>query len=222
MTAEIKLEAQTREAGKVKAKKSSKQGFILANVYGSGSESKNLKVKKSDFEKAFAVAGESNLIDLSIDGKESHKVIVKDYQADPVKGSILHVDFYQVNMKEKITTEIPLHFIGESRAVKEQGATLSKNIDKVEVECLPGDLVNSIDVDLSVLVNVHDAIRLHDLKLPAGVELASDTNEVVIIAIETKKEEEKPAEVLAAEEAKKLEEVNAQKEKPEAKKEDKK
>lgn len=221
MTAEIKLEAQTREAGTVKAKRSSKEGFILANIYSGGKDSKNLKVKKVDFQRVFAVAGESNLIDLVIDGKESEKVIVKEIQKDPVKDSVLHVDFYKVDMKQKITTEIPLNFVGEAKAVKELGATLAKNMDKVEVECLPGDLVNNIDVDISVLKNIHDAIRLNDLVLPAGMTLVGTTNDVVASAIETKKEVEQPV-VAPTEEAPKADAKAGDKEKVEEKKEEKK
>lgn len=199
MTAEIKLEAQKRGETNTGARQSSRDGFVLANLYGAGAENKSLKIKKIDFDRAFAEAGESNLISLSVDGKDSAKVIIKEIQKDPVKDNVIHVDLYEVDMKKEITTEIPFNFVGESKAVKELGGNLSRNMSKVEVKCLPSALVNSIDVDISGLDNFHDAVRLEDLKLPEGINLSSTTNNVVVSITEPKKEEEKPEEAEAEE-----------------------
>ena len=180
----IKLAAQLRA-------KKEKLGadFVPGVLYGKGVENKTLKIKKVDFDKAFKAAGESNLIDLDFGG-EAVKVLVKDTQHDVVKNFFTHVDFYQVNMKEKITTEIPLHFIGEAKAVKELGGALIKDLDALEVECLPADLVDHIDVDISVLNTYEDAIRVNDLKLPKGMVLVHHTNEMVAAVKEPKIEEE--------------------------------
>jgi large subunit ribosomal protein L25 len=191
---EIKLHAQTREK-----KEKLDTDSIPAVLYGKGVENHSLKLKKSDFDKAFKMAGESNLIDLDF-GQGAVKTLVKDTQHDIMKGSVTHVDFYQVNMKEKITTEIPLHFIGEAKAVKELGGALIKDMDSVEVECLPSDLVDHIDVDISVLNTFDDAIHVSDLKLPAGLELVHHTNEM-IAAVKEAKVEEEPAPAAAAEAA---------------------
>ncbi|MDD5031800.1 MAG: 50S ribosomal protein L25 [Patescibacteria group bacterium] len=200
MTKEIKLEAIARTKENGKGGKIRKGGFIPAVLYGPSTESRNLKIKKIDFEKTFASAGESSLIDLTIAGEKPAKVLIKEVQKDPLKDAIIHIDLYQVDMNKKITTEIPLHFIGESPAVKELGAVLVKDIDSVEVECLPGDLVNHIDVDLSVLKNFHDAIKTDDLKLPAGMKLVNETNDIVVNAMEPKAEvEEVPAAEVPAE-----------------------
>jgi len=188
----LKLTAQTREL-----KEKMAADLIPAVLYGKGVANHNLKVRRIDFEKLFAAAGESSLVDLEIGG-QSTKVLVKDLQRDVLKGFFTHIDFYQVNMKEKISTEIPLHFIGESKAVKELGGALIKEISAVEVECLPGDLVNHIDVDISVLSGFADSIRLSDLHLPTGLILTHHTNEVVAAVVEPKVEEEP---VVAAPEA---------------------
>lgn len=181
---EIKLTAQLRE-------KNEKLGpdFMPAVLYGKGLDNKNLKLRKVDFEKSFRTAGESNLIDLDF-GSGSVKVLVKDVQHDVMKNFLTHADFYQVNMKEKITTEIPLHFIGEAKAIKELGGTLIKDMDSLEVECLPSDLVDHIDVDISVLNTYDDAIRVSDLKLPKGIVLVRHTNEMIAAVKEPKVEEE--------------------------------
>ncbi|MFA4833534.1 MAG: 50S ribosomal protein L25 [Patescibacteria group bacterium] len=198
MTKQIKLEATART--KKKGEKIRKDGFIPAVLYGPSTESRNLKIKKIDFEKNFALAGESSLIDLTISEEKPVKVLIKEVQKEPLKDAIIHVDLYQVDMNKEITTEIPLHFIGESEAVKELGAVLVKTIDSVGVECLPGDLVSHIDVDLSTLKNFHDAIKTDDLKLPAGMKLVNETNDIVVNVIEPKVEvEEIPAEEVPAE-----------------------
>lgn len=180
----IKLSAQLREK-----KERLNPDFMFGVLYGKGVENKNIKIKKSDFNKVFSEAGESNLIDLDL-GAESVKVLVKDTQRDIVKNFFTHVDFYQVNMKEKITTEIPLHFIGEAKAIKELGGTLMKDMDSLEVECLPSDLVDHIDVDISVLKTFDDAIRVNDLTLPKGLALVHHTNEMIAAVKEPKIEEE--------------------------------
>ena len=198
----IKLKAELRNEKNGKAKKIRKNGFVPAVIYGAGAQSQSVKVKETDFKRVFDSAGESHLIDLAIGSKPSVKVIVKDIQKHFLKDNIIHVDFYQVDMKEKITTEIPLNFIGESKAVKELGGTLIKSIDSINVECLPGDLVDKIDVDLSSLNNFHDFIRLNDLKMPKGMELVSHSDEIVVsIAPPVKEEVIEAAPVVAEEKA---------------------
>jgi large subunit ribosomal protein L25 len=197
---EIKLTAQIREA-----QEKLTPDFMPAVLYGKGLESRSLKINKINFTKVFEAAGESNLISLEVDG-QSVNVLVKDTQRDVLKHTFTHVDFYQVNMKEKVTTEIPLHFLGESKAVKELGGMLMKEIDALEVECLPADLVDHIDVDISILNTFDDIIRVNDIVLPKGLELTHSTNDIVVSVKEPKAEviEEAPVAEVAPE-AKKAE-----------------
>ena len=192
MTTKVQLKAQLRSANNGKAKNIRITGFIPAVIYGFNQASLNIKVKKHDFEKAFAIAGEFNLVDLSIDQDQPAKVIIKDVQRDGLTGGVIHIDFYQVDMTKKITAEIPFDFIGEAKAIKELGGTLVKNMVAVEVECLPGDLVSHIDIDISVLASFNQFIRLHDLILPRGITLAQETHEAVVGVVETKAEAEAP------------------------------
>jgi len=190
---EIKLSAELR----AKQEKLSAD-FIPGVIYGKGVENHNLKIKKIDFNKAFEAAGESNLINLDF-GSGPVKVLVKDTQRNVLKNTFTHVDFYQVNMKEKITAEIPFHFIGEAKAVKELGGVLIKDMSHLEVECLPGDLVDHIDVDISVLNTYEDGIRINDLVLPPGLSAVSHTNEMIAAVREPKVEAEpEPVAVEAA------------------------
>lgn len=190
MIKQIKLKAQLR---KEKGGKILTRGLIPAIMYGSGIEPQKLKVKSLDFENVFALAGESHLIDLDIEDKEPAKVIVKDIQKNAVKNKIIHVDFYKVDMKKEIVAQIPLRFVGESKAVKELGGILIKNLDTLEVECLPSDLVDYIEVDLSVLNAIRDVVRVNDLKLPKGMSPVSETNEVAVSVAEPAKEEKEEA-----------------------------
>lgn len=214
MTTKVQLNAKLRGATGGKANVIRTAGFIPAVIYGFGADNKNIKVKKHDFEKVFAVAGEFNLVDLSINDASSTKVIIKDVQRDGLNNNIIHVDFYQVDMNKKISAEIPLNFVGESKAVKDLGGTLVKNMDAVKVSCLPGDLVSHIDVDLSKLDSFDLFIRLHDLTLPQGIELSSETNEAVVGAVETKVEVEAPKPVETAPVGGEAETKNQEKEAP--------
>lgn len=182
----MKLKATIRKKEDKKDKKR-----VLAVLYGPSTENKNLSLDGVELEKAYRDAGESNLIDLEIEGGETVKVLIKEIQKHFLKGNIIHADFYEVDMKKKITTEIPLNFIGTSKAEKEQGALIMKNLDFVEVECLPGSLVNNIDIDLVVLENIGDAINVSDVKVPEGMEILNDAGEVIASAIEPKQEEVK-------------------------------
>lgn len=198
---DFKISAEKRE----KNEKLDKD-IIPAVIYGHGIDSQSLKLNKIKFEKIFDEAGESNLISLNFGG-EDMKVLVKDTQRNVLNHSITHVDFYKVNMKEKVVAEIPLNYIGESKAVKEFGGMLNMDLDAVEVECLPGDLVDHIDVDISVLATFDDAIRIADLKLPANVVATANPEEMVASVKEPKVIEEEPVvaadtEVKAGEEKK--------------------
>ena len=203
----LKLEAQKRDKAE-NVKDMIKSGFIPAVVYGPKLKANKLvKVGANDLRKIIAAAGESTLVDLIVDGKPEGKILIKEEQLDPIKDTLIHADFYEVDMSKEIHTEIPLHFIGDSKAVKELAGVLIRSINEIEVRCLPTDLVNHIDVDISVLNTFDDVIKIHDLKLPAGIKLARETDDVVATVAEPKAEEvfaaaptaEIPAEAAAVE-----------------------
>ncbi len=205
---DFKLKAEKRE---IKEKLSPE--LIPAVLYGNGLESRSLKLKRVDFDKIFSAAGESNLISLEIGG-ESVNVLVKAIQRDVLKHTVSHIDFYQVNMKEKITTEIPLHFINESKAVRELGGMLMRNLNEITVECLPSDLVDHIDVDISVLNTFEDAIQIQDLNIPGTLKILDHNPEdmvVSVIAPKAQVEEEAPAAEPAKDEVKKEEKKEEEK-----------
>ncbi len=165
-------------------------GFVPLELYGKNEKNVHLKAKLTDFTKIFSSAGESSLIDLVIDKDDTGKILIKATQIDPIKDTIIHADLYKINMKEKITTEIPLAFTGTALAVKEHGGILVKQVDSVHVQCLPGDLVHEILVDLSSLVSFDESILIKDLKLPEGIEVLNDDTVLVANVAEPRKIEE--------------------------------
>lgn len=189
MGEEFHLQALTRDKQE-KTKALRREEYIPAVLYGPGADNKSLKVKKGEFEKVYNRAGESSLVNLKIDDQQEVKVLVKDIQRDPIKEEVVHIDFYQVKMDEKIYTEVPLEFVGESRAVKEQGGYLEKSLDTVEIECLPGNLVHEITVDVSGLETFEDYIKVKDLPDYEGVTIETDPEEIVASVTPPKTEEE--------------------------------
>ncbi len=197
------MEKQIKLEGKLRTKQEKlAPEYMPAVCYGKDTESLVLSLKRADFSKVLEEAGESHLINLSIDGK-SVKVLIKDVQRDAVKNFPIHADFYQVNMKEEVHAEIALEFVGESKAVKELGGVLIKSIDAIRIVCLPEDLVDNIVVNISGFDNLDDKITLNDLKLPAGIKLDRyESGDIMVATVAApKKQEEEP--VAAAEGEKK-------------------
>ncbi|MBP9748787.1 50S ribosomal protein L25 [Patescibacteria group bacterium] len=190
MTQTVTLAVKTRTKAKKAAKHLLDEGKIPAVLYGYGVPSRSVEVEAVPFYKTLRSAGESTLVDLVVDSGEPCKVLIHDTQVDPLRQRIIHVDFLQVNMKEKLTTDISVDFVGESVAVKGLGGTLVKNHDHIPVECLPGDLVHSISVDISSLRTFEDVIRAKDIVAPQGVTFLMDMDEVIALVSPPRTEEE--------------------------------
>ena len=191
MTAEkVKLAAKRRDVFGRKTKKGRREGLIPAVIYGREVKSESLWVDKLDFKRLIKNSGESAMINLSIDQKDARNVIIYDLQNDPIRGEYTHVDFFQVRMDEEIETEVELVFSGESPAVKELGGVLVKNMDEIEIKCLPNNLPSEIEVDIATLRTFEDRICIKDLKLPQGVEATLDPETVVVLVSEPRSVEE--------------------------------
>lgn len=174
------LSAETRTVIGKQVKQLRRQDILPGNIYGHKVESTAISVTAADFATVYKQAGETGLIDLKIGGEKSTRpVLVHDTLVDPVTGALLHIDFYQVNLKEKLVTSIPLEFVGESEVVKNKEGILLELMQEVEVESLPTDIPSSIEVDISTLTEVGQGIVAGDLKLPAGVELQTEAEEMV-------------------------------------------
>ncbi len=177
---------------KEKAKVARADGMIPAVIYGK--DFKNIKVSLEEvgFLRIFKEAGTSNLINLNVDEKPV-KVLVQEVQVDPVSGDLVHVDFYKVDMTKKITTEIPIEFIGTSPLVIEQEGSQITNRDNLEVECLPTDLIDHIEVDVSSITDFEQNIKVADVKVPETLTVLSDADEIVVSFQPPRSEEEMEA-----------------------------
>jgi len=178
---DFQIEVKKREIIGRKVNSLRSEGIVPGVIYGSGTKSRNIVIDQKVLEKLYYEAGESNLIDLTVEGEKPVKVLIQEIQKDPVYDHPVHVDFFEVRMDQKITTEIELNFVGEAPAVKEAGGTLIKNFDYLEIECLPGDLVSEIDVDLSKLKTFDDVIRVSDLTIPEGIRVLQDERRSIAV-----------------------------------------
>ncbi len=180
----IKAEIRTQSASKTRG-----QNFIPAVIYGKKFENQNLMLDGALFIHLYKEAGSSNLINIEI-GEKNVKTLIHDVQHHPVTNKIIHVDFLKIDMKEKIKTEIPLEFVGETDLVIQQEGSLITSKDAVEVECLPADLVDHINVDISVLTDFDMNIKVADIKVPSGMEILDDPEEVVALVQPPRSDEE--------------------------------
>ena len=167
-----------------------KQGLIPAILYGYKIKNVSLKVEKTEFDKVFDAAGRTTLIDLKIKDSETHKVLIQEIQYDPVSDQIIHIDFHQVKMTEKIKTEVPVIVEGEAPTVKDLEGSLILNKAEIEIECLPQDLIHEIKIDISGLKTFEDKILVKDLVVPKNITILNDAEEVVALVNPPRSEEE--------------------------------
>lgn len=185
-----KLAANLRKISGRKVKTLRKQGLLPANVFGKKIESKPIQVDEKTFLAVYEEVGETGLIDLEIDSEKAVPVLISEYQVDPLSGNIIHVDFHQVDLTVKVSASVPIEIVGESPAVKDKGGILNTTLNEVEVEALPADLPENIEVDISTLLEIGDAITIADLKIDASKISIDLDPTTTIVAIQEQKEEE--------------------------------
>lgn len=183
----VKLAPRTITGRKVKQLR--KQGIIPINIYGNNITSISAQIELAEFEKLFQQAGETSVITATVGDKKLH-LLLADRQTDPVTDQLLHVDFRAVDLRQKITAAIPVVIIGESEAVKEQGGVLYTQLDEIEVEALPNDLVDEITIDCSILKQIGDSVTVADISLPDNITVMTDSDSVIVSIAEPQKEEE--------------------------------
>ena len=197
-THEIKAQSR-RDAGKGASRRLRRAAFVPAVVYGAGQPPENIQIEHNTI--LLAARHEwffSSVLDLNVDGK-TQKVLVRDWQKHPYKQQMVHMDFLRINENEAVRVNVPLHFMNQenSPAGKAAGVVISHNMTEVEVACLPKDLPEYIELDLSQLKE-GDIIHLSALKLPANVEipalaLGEDHDIAVVTAAAVKEEVDEPA-----------------------------
>jgi len=205
MTLELKSEKRTLLGKKVKSLR--RKGVIPAVVYGGKEGSVPIELGLKEFSKIFKTAGETTLIKLFVNDAVKN-VLIHDISRDPMTEEINHVDFYEVKMDEKITTKVPLVFIGDAPAVIDLGGVLVKAMQELEVRALPADLPHQIEIDISQLKTFDDNILVKDIKLPKNVEILENLE--TSVAVVTPPRSEAELEALKGEVEEKIEEVKVE------------
>jgi large subunit ribosomal protein L25 len=195
----LKLKASKREVLGKKTRFLRRQGVTPTHLFGHGLESLALQCDTPELQRTIARAGMTRIINLAIDGdKQPRSVFIREIQKEPRSGSLLHVDFYQVKMTEKIKADVPIVLVGEAPAMKEKGRTIAHSLTSLSVECLPDDLPPQIEVDLSPLEEVEQAIFVRDIVLSPEVTVMEEPDQMVVKVSEVRMEVEE--EVVAEEE----------------------
>ncbi|MBN1956553.1 MAG: 50S ribosomal protein L25 [Anaerolineae bacterium] len=178
--AKIELDAELRTVTGKKVRNLRQEEWTPAILYGRGLESRPIKVQTKEAEEVVRQAGTSQLVTLNIAGEAPVQVIVRDLQRDVLRRNLLHVDLYQVEMTRAITVEVPLMLVNESPVIESGNGILLQGLQSVHIECLPGDLIDSIEVDIGVLAEVDQQITVGDLAIPSSIQVLSDLEEMVV------------------------------------------
>ena len=193
-----KLSAKVRTVIGKQVKGLRRSGQLPAVIYGKDRKPTALMVEAHGFNLLFRKAGGNTIVAIDIekeDGtKERKNVLIHEVVTDPVSGEILHADLLQIKMNEKLTTNIPLRYVGDSAAVIDLQGSLLTEMDEVEVECLPADLPQHIEVDITPLVDFEAVLHVSDIVAPEGVVILSDP-EVTIARVDAPRSDEEMEEL---------------------------
>jgi large subunit ribosomal protein L25 len=194
MNSQEVVQAQQRDdksRGKNEARRLRASGRVPAVVYGAKKDAVAVSVDPKQITRILhSASGHNTIFDLDL-GSEKSKAMIVDWQYEPLKGALLHIDMKRIAMDEKIRVSVPIHLVGESVGVKQQGGILDQVLREVEIECLPGDIPSSIDADISNLT-FNQVLRVSDLPNAGTLKFITDANQAVA-HITTVKEEVAPA-----------------------------
>lgn len=191
MAKAVKVVAEARaSAGSSAVRRLRRSGKFPAVVYGVGKTPVNVELDERSFSKTIgAHASEHLLMDLEITGGETKKVLLQEVQHHPISGRILHADFHEISMTKKLRVEIPVHLAGEPVGVSQQGGVLEYLVRSIEVECLPGDIVDRFDVDVTAM-KIGDSITAGAVKLDAAKYTLITNKDLALAAVSAPREEE--------------------------------
>ncbi len=185
------LKADKRTVLGSKVKQLRRTGIVPANLFGKTIESQAIQVNAVDFNRVYKEAGETSLIWVKVEGEDKERpTLVTSVAFSPMTGDKMHVDFHQVNLKEKVTANVPVEIIGESELISSNMAVLSQSLNEIEIEALPTEIPESIVFDISSLKEIGDHLLVSDAKVGAEVEIKTDPEQMVVSLQEPQKEEE--------------------------------
>ena len=177
----LTLQANKRNVLGKKTRFLRRQGVTPAHLFGHGLESLPLQCDTAELQQIIAKAGTTRLISLGIEGdKRPRSIFIREIQRDACTGKLLHVDFYQVRMEEKIKSDIPIVLVGEAPAMKEKGRVLTHGVTSLSIECLPDKIPPQVEVSLSSLEELDQAIFVRDIALSPDITLITDPDQMVV------------------------------------------
>ena len=192
------LKATKRTVFGKKLKALRREGILPGNVYGKDLESTAVQVNMQEFKDLYKEVGATGLVEIHIEGDKARPVLIHEVHMDHVNHVPLHADFYQVNLKEKVTTLVPVVLVGESKGVADKVGELLQIEKEIEVSALPTDLPEKFEVDVTELAELDQQITVADLKVPQGVEINDEPTSIIVklaaIVEEPEPEAETPAE----------------------------
>lgn len=203
MAKAIELAVSPREVTGKATKHLRRAGVIPANIFGHGEAPQAVQLESHAFEELRRGHHATGVISLKIDGaKRAQTALIRHVQRNPLNGKVLHIDFFRVSMRDRISAKVPLRFEGTPPGVKVEGGVLLHLLEALEVECAAGDIVESIEVEISSLEHIDDVIHAKDVKLPPNFALVTDPEEAVVKITPPRVEkveevEEAPAEAAA-------------------------
>jgi|SRR5438105_6779800 len=173
------LQVAPREVLGKKVKALRREGLTPANIYGHNVKSQTIQVATEELKHVLKSAGRNDIVYLRLDGDDPRPTFVRDVQQHPVTDAIQHVDFLQISLREKVRADVPIHLTGIAPAVDTYGGILMHGLDHVTVEALPTEVPSFLEIDVSPLTEINQALHVSDLDLPDGVTLLTDVEQVV-------------------------------------------
>jgi large subunit ribosomal protein L25 len=187
----IEIEVSKRDIVGKKVKHLRREGKTPASLYGRGIDSVAIQLDTKQLKQVLVKAGGTDLVSLKIKGdKAPVKVLVREVQKDALTDMLLHVDFYQVDMTHKIKAHVPLVFVGEAPVLRKKNVSILHFLNSLHVEALPDHIPHNLEIDLSKLEELDQAIHVKDISLAADITLLTDPEQIIAKAIEAKREAE--------------------------------
>ncbi|MFQ5473881.1 MAG: 50S ribosomal protein L25 [Dehalococcoidia bacterium] len=178
MVQKTEVEVTAREVLGKKVKTLRRRGITPANIYGNKIESRSIEIRSDDLAKILKEAGRNEIVFLSLDGEE-RPTFVHEVQRNPVTDAILHVDFLQIDLTKKVKIDVTVHLVGVAPAVDTHQGILVQALGHVTVEALPSAVPSLIEVDVAVLEEIDQALHVSDLRVPEGVEIVTDPDQMI-------------------------------------------
>jgi len=178
---DFKLQVNKRNVLGKKTSALRRLGVTPVHIFGQSIESQALQCATTELQNIIIHAGRTRPVSLNIeDEKQPRSVFIREIQRDPVSRQLIHVDFYQVRKGGKITVDVPIILIGEAPAMKEKGRMLSHSLTNLHIECLPDNIPSQIEIDLSMLENMDDAIHVRDIVLDPDITVHTDLEQLIV------------------------------------------